>query len=118
MTETPGPVLGWAAFERAVLTVVTGNVDDFGLRPEHRVEANQVPLVDPGPDVLPHPRGTEPLQAGHVRRRPAECSGMQVLERGVCTVEIVVVGCVEKQHVMLDVTHSLFGRCCDLIPLG
>ena len=66
-----------------VFAVVGHDIDRLGLGPVPRVEADQVPFVDPGPDVLPHPGGAEPFQPGDVRRLPAERVAVQLLEAGV-----------------------------------
>lgn len=71
----PGTARTWpvarstsALLERLVLVVARGHVEDLGVRDVRRVEAHEVPGVDPGPDVLPHPRRPEPLEPRHVGR--------------------------------------------------
>src|SRR6266702_8484464 len=83
---------GAAAPEVAVLAVVTGNLDRQALWLERRVQPHQVPFVDPRPYVLTHPGGAEPLQSRDVGRIPAERVGVQVLQRDVRVIELVVVG--------------------------
>ena len=69
--DLPGPFRPRATsalLERLVLVVARGHVEDLGVRDVRRVEAHEVPGVDPGPDVLPHPRRPEPLEPSHVGR--------------------------------------------------
>ena len=78
---------------------------------------DEVPLVDPGPDVLPHAGGAQPLDADDVGRRPGVRRAVQLLEYGVGAVEVDRVRRCHEQQVLADRLHRGFGQRSGLRPL-
>ena len=102
--------------------VVVGEVDDDlaggDVGQVRRVEAAQVPLVDPRPHVLPHPVRRQPLQPLDVRRVPPERVGVDLLQLGVGAVELVAVGRLQADLVTLDHPHAGLGQARQQLVLG
>ena len=73
------------------------------------VEPAQVPLVDPGPHVLAHAVGRQPLEARHVRRLPPVGLAVDLLELGVGAVQLLTSGRLELHLLSLDDPHARLG---------